>query len=109
MAGKYINLSDLLAVNLVQREPEPQLVRWSTGVDFPAKKTAATHQGHRFVDGGLCHLFPHPGLSLSKPLERSYAVPVADPEDLPLAERGSRMIKLSVSTPPLRSSPTGLL
>ena len=26
MAGKYIDLSDLLAVNLVQREPEPQLL-----------------------------------------------------------------------------------
>ena len=26
VAGKYINLSDLLAVNLVQREPEPQLL-----------------------------------------------------------------------------------
>ena len=26
VSGKYINLSDLLAVNLVQREPEPQLL-----------------------------------------------------------------------------------
>ena len=26
VAGKYIDLSDLLAVNLVQREPEPQLL-----------------------------------------------------------------------------------
>ena len=34
------------------------------------------------MNGGLCHLFPYPGLSLSEPLERSHAVPVADPESL---------------------------
>ena len=29
VAGKYIDLSDMLAVNLVQREPEPQLLFYS--------------------------------------------------------------------------------
>ena len=65
VAGKYIDLNDLLAVNLVQKELELQLVRWSTCADFPAEKTTITHQRHHFMDGGLCHFFPYSGLLLS--------------------------------------------
>ena len=84
VAGTYIDLSDLMAVNLVQRELEPQLLFDGRLVlTSQPKKTVVTHQGHRFVHGGLCHLFPFPGLSLSEPLERSHAGPVADPENLP--------------------------
>ena len=44
VAGKYIDLSDLLAVNLVQREPEPQLLFDGRLVlTSQPKKTAATH------------------------------------------------------------------
>ena len=82
VAGKYIDLSDLLAVNLVQRKPVPQLLFDGCLVlTSQPKKTVATHRGHCFVDGGLCNFFPHPGFSLPEPLERSHAVPVADPKD----------------------------
>ena len=64
VAGKYIDLSNFLPVNLVQREPEPQLLFGGQLVlTSQAKKTAGTKGGHCFVNGGLCHLFSHPDLT----------------------------------------------
>ena len=57
VAGKFIDLSDLLAVNLVQKDPEPQLLL----DDFSTEETTPTHQGHCVVDGGLCHFLSHFG------------------------------------------------
>ena len=111
VAGKYINLSALLVVNLMQRGPESQLL-FDGRLVLTSQPKKKTHRGLCFMDGGLCHLFRHLGLSLSEPLERSHAVPVADPEELLpffLVEFGSHMIKLSMIMPPLRGSLTGLL
>ena len=60
VAGKYIDLNDLLAVNLVQKELELRLL-----LDGQLVLTAITHQRHHFMDGGLCHFFPYSGLLLS--------------------------------------------
>ena len=59
VTGKNIDVSDSLAVNLVLREREPQLLFDGRLVLTSQPKKQLRH----IKDGGLYHLFPHPGLS----------------------------------------------
>ena len=62
IAGKFIDLSELLAVNLVQKDPEPQLLLDGRLVlTSQPKKKMPVHQGHCVLDGGLCHFISHSG------------------------------------------------
>ena len=111
VAGKYIDLSDLLAVNLVQREPEPQLLFDGRLVltSQPKKQRrriediASWMEAFAIFSLILVSHFPTAGRILCSTSCWSWKPIAIFP-----AEFGSRMIKLSVSTPPLRGSPTGL-
>lgn len=81
VVGKYTDLGDLLVGNLVQREPEPQLLLDDQLV-LTSQPKKQRQRIKDFVDGGLCHFFPHSGLSLLEPLERSHAVSVGDSKNL---------------------------
>ena len=65
VAGKFINLSELLAVNLVQKDPELHVIGWPACVDLSTKKTTPAHRGHHVLEAFaifsliLVHHFPH--------------------------------------------------
>ena len=111
VAGKYIDLSALLAVNLVQREPEPQLLfdghlvltsqpkgQWRRIEDIALWMKAFAIFSLIFVSH-----FPKHWKDLMQ-----YQLLILRTYHIFPAESGSHMIKLSVSTPLLRGSPTGL-
>lgn len=49
VAGKYADLSELLSVNIVQNEPEPQLLLLHCA-HFQPEETAEKNRGHHKLD-----------------------------------------------------------
>jgi len=117
VAGKYIDLSDLLAVNLVQREPEPQLLFDGRLVltSQPKKQQrriediASWMEAFAIFSLILVSQFPNRWKDLMQYQSCSTSCWSWGPTAIFPAEFGLRMIKPSVSTRPLCGSPTGLL
>ena len=85
VAGKYVDLSELLAVNLVQKDPEPQLlldVRLMLTSQPKKLSPASSYRRYRLLDGGLRHLLVDSGLQFPPSLERFNAVAAVDSADL---------------------------
>ena len=85
VAGKYVDLSELLVVNLVQKDPEPQLLLDGRLVltSQPKKLSpASSYRRYHLLDGGLRHLLVDSGLQFPPSLERFNAVAAVDSADL---------------------------
>ena len=112
MAGKYIDLSELLAVNLVQKDPEPQLL-----LDGRFVLTSQPKKQHRRIEDIaswmeafaifsliLVSSFPYRWKDLMQ-----YQLLILRTYRIFLVEFGSPTAKPSVSTPPLLVSRTAQL
>ncbi|KAJ7371565.1 Cadherin-like and PC-esterase [Desmophyllum pertusum] len=78
LAGKYIDLSELLAANLVNADPEPQLLfEGRLVLTTPPQKAASVYRGPSKLDQDFLHLLASVDLAFTSPMERFVTVSAA--------------------------------
>ena len=83
LASKFVDLSDLLPVNIVQHEPELHVyLDGHLVVTSAPKKQRRKGDGHSYVARGFRHLHTARHIIFSAPLERSNLLQITDLADI---------------------------